>query len=61
MQEQAHDARQMARDDEDRLYVLHPDKQFDEEGPVIEWRKAWASRAWSDGRGNIRMPRRLSD
>eukprot|EP00966_Prymnesium_polylepis_P009512 219604-Prymnesium_polylepis.1 len=25
----------MAQDDEDRLYVLHPDKRFDEEGP--EW------------------------
>ena len=61
MQEQAHHARRMAQDDEDRLYVLHPDKRFDEEGPVIEWRKAWVSSGWSDGRGNIRMPRRLSD
>eukprot|EP00966_Prymnesium_polylepis_P322616 7378865-Prymnesium_polylepis.1 len=61
MQEQAYHAKRMARDDEDRLYVLHPDKRFDEEGPVVEWRKAWVSSGWSDGRGNIRMPRRLSD
>eukprot|EP00966_Prymnesium_polylepis_P014511 335014-Prymnesium_polylepis.1 len=61
MQEQAYHAKRMAQGDEDRLCVLHPDKRFDEEGPVAEWQTAWVSSGWSDGRGNIRMPRRLSD
>ena len=61
MQEHAHHAKRMAQDDEDRLYVLHPDKRFDENGPVVEWNKAWVCSGWSDARGNIRMPRRLMD
>ena len=51
---------QTASDREDELAIMYPEKDFSEDGPMVEWQKEWVKTGWANARGQLSLPARTA-